>query len=68
MPLTLMPRRDQRYVRPALSEPLLPRVEGKPSGPPAEDETAIDAGMCFAIRVACESPDGLVLHGDTFVV
>jgi len=34
-----------------------------------EDETTIDAGMCFAVRVACESPDGLLLlHGDTIVV
>lgn len=31
----------------------------------ADDETAIEGGMCFAIRVAVESEDGIVLHGDT---
>jgi len=29
------------------------------------DETTIERGMCFAVRVAFESPAGLVLHGET---
>src|SRR5262245_55315496 len=32
------------------------------------DETTIEHGMCFAARVAVESPAGLTLHGETIVV
>jgi Xaa-Pro aminopeptidase len=33
-----------------------------------QDETRIEGRMCFAVRAAFESRDGMVLHGDTVVV
>jgi Xaa-Pro dipeptidase len=34
----------------------------------ADTDLTIESGMCFNVRAAFESPDGLILHGDTIVV